>query len=227
MAPTKKLYAALTGDVIKSSRLDPGARRKLSETLLASGEELRKSFPGLVVDGINLFRGDSVQFLIDDPSKALRAALFFRAALKASGTGPRTDMRLAIGVGTIDFMPESARGGADGEAYRLSGPALDSMGTKQTLCLALPRTLAPLPHPGTALKATVVLTGVLAQRWTAKQALAVKGALCGQTQEEICQSWPTPVTRQAVAKHLDAAGWFGVEQALAVFEDFGFTVSEE
>lgn len=223
MAPGKKLYAALTGDVIKSSRLDSEARKKLSETILVTGEELKKSFPGLVVDGINIFRGDSVQFLIDSPVKSLRAALFFRAALKAAGDDTKTDMRIAIGIGTIDFIPETAKGGADGEAYRLSGPALDSMGTKQTLCLALPRTLAP---PPAVLETIVILTGVLAERWTGKQALAVKGALLGQPQEKISKSWPTPVTRQAVAKHLDAAGWYGVEQALMVFENFEFASSD-
>jgi hypothetical protein len=225
MVQRKKLYAALTGDVIKSSRLDSEARKRLNEAILTAGEELRKSFPGLVAGGINIFRGDSLQFLIDDPSKALRTALFFRAALKAT-SGLKTDIRIAIGIGTVDFMPETARGGADGEAYRLSGPALDSMKTKQTLCLTLSRTLALSPQTRMALETTVALAGVLAERWTGKQALAIKGALLGQTQEEIRKSWPIPVTRQAVAKHLDGAGWFGVEQALAVFESFEFSASD-
>jgi hypothetical protein len=217
-----RYYAALTGDVIKSSRLSAAVRSELHDAILKAGGELEKFFPGLVVDGINVFRGDSVQFLLSDPAKALRTALFFRAALKGAGDPLRVDMRFAIGIGTIDFMPEESKGGADGEAYRLSGPALDSMSPKQTLRLALPLTGATHSCPE-ALKTTVALAGTLAERWTAKQALAVKGALLGYTQDEICHLWPTPVSRQAVAKNLDAAGWFAVELAVKCFEEFEFS----
>ncbi len=125
-------------------------------------------------------------------------------------------MRLAIGIGSIDFMPEVSRGGADGEAFRLSGPALDSMRAKQSLRLAVPEYWSPAHAE--ALKTTIVLVGALADRWTEKQALAVKGALLGQTQDEISQSWPTPVSRQAVAKSLDGGSWFAIERGVKFFE---------
>jgi hypothetical protein len=212
-----KSYAALTGDAIKSSKLDSAARSQLHDAILKAGQELREAFPGLVVDDISVFRGDSVQFLLNQPGLSLRAALFFRAALKVAAGPIPADMRFAIGIGTIDFMPEVSKGGADGEAYRLSGPALDGMGPKQTLALALP------PNRDSAqgleaLKTTVVLVGALAERWTEKQALAVKGALLGRTQDEIRKSWSVPVSRQAVAKNLDGACWFAVEHALQSFE---------
>lgn len=212
-----RYYAALTGDTIKSSRLDSDARSRLHEVILQTGEELQTSFPDLVLDGINIFRGDSVQFLLNDPAQSLRAALFFRAAFKAAMGSLKSDMRIAIGVGTIDFMPEAAKGGADGEAYRLSGPALDNMGSKQTLGLALPSSWAPMQSIE-ALNTTVVLLGFLAECWTVKQALAIKGALLGYTQEETRNIWPSSVSRQAVGKSLDGAGWFAVERALCFFE---------
>jgi hypothetical protein len=213
-------YAALTGDVIKSSRLSADVRGRMHDAILNAGGELEKCFPGLVLGGINVFRGDSVQFLLGEPAKALRAALFFRASFKAATASSRIDMRIAIGIGTVDFMPGDYRGAADGEAYRLSGPALDDMPAKQTLRLALPSesTRSGLE----AMKTTVALVGTLAERWTEKQALAIKGALLGCTQAEICKLWETPVSRQAIAKRLDAAGWFGVERAMACFEHFEF-----
>lgn len=214
-----RFYAALTGDAIKSSKLDSEARSRLHDAILSTGNELNDSFPGLIVDGINIFRGDSVQFLLNDPAQSLRAALFFRAALKAATGTLKADMRIAMGIGTIDFMPESSKGGADGEAYRLSGPALDSMGAKQTLSLALSPDWTS-PHNLEALKTTVVLVGALAERWTDKQALAVKGALLGYTQDETRKLWSSSVSRQAVAKSLDGAGWFAVERALQFFEKF-------
>ena len=216
-----RYYAALTGDTIKSSKLDSAARSRLHDVILQTGEELQSAFPDLVLDGINIFRGDSVQFLLSDPAKSLRAAIFFRAALKAAMGALKSDMRMAIGVGTIDFMPVAAKGGADGVAYRLSGPALDGMGSKQTLGLALPLDLAPQQNLE-GLNTAVVLVGALAERWTQKQALAIKGALLGYTQEETRKIWPTSVSRQAIGKSLDGAGWFAVERALQFFEKFSF-----
>lgn len=212
-----RLYAALTGDVIGSSKLGAQERSRLHDALLKAGDELRSAFPELVVGDIQLFRGDSLQFLVAEPASSLRAALFFRAALKASPVPARTDARLAIGIGTVDFVPEESGGGADGEAYRLSGPALDEMNLKQTLGIALSQTLKDrFRHE--ALKMIVLMVGVLAQRWTPKQALAVKGALLEQTQEEISRTWPSPVSRQAIAKNLDGGAWFAVESSLEFFE---------
>jgi hypothetical protein len=216
-------YSALTGDAINSSKLDSENRWQLHDAILKTGDDLKKSFPGLVVGGINVFRGDSVQFLINEPGKSLRAALFFRAALRASSGSLKADMRFAIGVGTIDFMPEVSQGGADGEAYRLSGMALDGMGSKQTLRFALPRDLVS-SRDFEMLNAFAVLVAAIADRWTEKQALAVKGALLGYTQDEICRTWSTRVSRQAVAKNLDAAGWFAVERAVQFFEKFGLAL---
>lgn len=212
-----RYYAALTGDIIKSSKLDAEARSRVHSAILGSGKELEDAFPGLVIDGINVFRGDSVQFLLNDPAKALRVALFFRAALKATLDDVRGDMRFSIGIGTIDFFPETAKGGADGEAYRLSGPSLDNMGVKQTLSVVVSQN-SLIADDAEALNVIGVLVGSLADRWTVKQALAVKGALLGMTQEEISNTWTSEVSRQAIAKNLDAAEWSAVEKALTLFE---------
>lgn len=212
-----RYYAALTGDIIKSSKLDSDARSRVHRAILGSGKELEDAFTGLVVDGINIFRGDSVQFLLNDPSKALRCALFFRAALKAALDDVKADMRLSIGIGTIDFMPETAKGGADGEAYRLSGLSLDSMSVKQTLSVVVSQN-SSIADDAEALNVIGVLVGSLADRWTVKQALAVKGALLGMTQQEISDLWTPEVSRQAIAKNLDAAEWSSVERALTLFE---------
>ncbi|MEZ4599494.1 MAG: hypothetical protein R2940_06870 [Syntrophotaleaceae bacterium] len=219
-----RCYAALTGDVIKSSRLKADDRGRLHDTILKVGGELGKFFPDLLLGEISIFRGDSIQFLLTEPTKALRTALFFRAALKAAGAPSRIDMRFAIGVGGIDFLPENSTGGADGEAFRLSGQALDDLPLKQTLGLAVPENRI---DPGCLqpLQTVVAMAGILAERWSVKQALAVKGALLDRTQEEIREFWPDGVSRQAVAKNLDAAGWFAVEGAVKCFENFRFEIS--
>jgi hypothetical protein len=70
------------------------------------------------------------------------------------------------------------------------------------------------------LKTVIQLMDVLAANWSEKQAQAVMGALQGWTQEKIATTcWPKPITQQAVAQHLDRAGWHAFESGLLYFED--------
>ncbi len=218
---TDKYYAAITGDVINSSAFDDRHRDLLHDAFLDVGSELNEYFPGQLVGKVSIFRGDSIQFLLHDPAMALRATLFVRSALKASLAKHKTDMRLAIGIGQVSFFPESNQGGADGEAYRLSGAALDNLAPKETLALYI-TTNWSTEQQRQAVQTIAVLLGFQAESWTSKQALALKWALLNKTQEEISQLWPESVTRQAVAKSLEGAGQFAVEHALQYFENLSF-----
>jgi hypothetical protein len=216
-----KLYAAVTGDVIKSSAFNDSTRGLLHDAILTVSDELQAYFPELLEGEVSIFRGDSVQFLLSDPLSALRVALFFRTALKASLAEHKADMRLAIGIGQVSFLPVSGQGGADGEAYRLSGASLDAFSTKETLAINITSGWG-IAEQRQALQTIAILLGFQADCWTYKQALAVKWALLDRTQEEIRQLWPESVTRQAIAKNLDGAGLFAVEQALNFFEQQTF-----
>ena len=213
-----KLYAAVTGDVISSSAFDDSKRGLLHEAVLGVADEMKAYFPGLLEGGVSIFRGDSVQFLLVDPARSLRAVMFFRTALKASLADYKTDMRLSIGIGSVSFLPATEKGGADGEAYRLSGSSLDALAAKETLTINMSSAWGTEAQRE-ALRTIAVLLGFQADCWTYKQALAVKWAILDKTQEEISQLWPDPVTRQAIAKSLDGAGLFAVVRALNFFEN--------
>ena len=210
----QKDYAVITGDIVDSSKL-PKAQRKILPSLIAkASRDTRKAFPDAVPLDVDVFRGDGWQLLVGDVARCLRVGLFFRACLRSTAKrGRGLDTRVAIGVGRVDFVRERVSQG-DGEAYRLSGRALETMPRKQRLLLVEASAKAA------DAQATIVrLVDVLVQNWTGRQALAVCGALRGWTQEEIAKEWPESISQQAVTKHLEGAEWPALAAALLYVEN--------
>jgi hypothetical protein len=210
----QKKYAVITGDIVDSSKLPKAQRKALPGRIAKASRETTKAFPDAVPLEVDVFRGDGWQLLVSEVGQCLRIGLFFRACLRsASERGRGLDTRVAIAVGLVDFVRERVSQG-DGEAYRLSGRALEAMPRKQRLSLAL-----PAENTTDALPVIVRLIDVLAQGWTGRQALAVRGALRGWTHEKIAQEWPEKISQQAVTKHLDGAQWPALEAALTYVEN--------
>lgn len=214
-ANRKLLYAAFTGDVVTSTPLDTKGQEKLRETLSDTAREFRTQWPDLLINGISPVFGGGLQFLIKDASKALRTALYFRAGIKSAMEG-HADMRIGIGVGTIDILPEENKGGADGEAYILSASSFSAMRDRQSMAFSM--SVLSAPHFADGLETAVVLSGTVADRWSLEEALAVKGALAGHSVDEICEVWPNVVTGKAVDTHLDFGSWYALDPALRFFE---------
>ncbi len=116
-------YAVLTGDLVRSSELDPIMLHRRLEFLANGYRDLEKSCPDLSFPRpMDTFRGDSWQLLVSPPSMAFRSTLYLRAKLAEV----KSDTRVGIGIGTLpenhlDYSP------AQGEAYTLSGHALDRL----------------------------------------------------------------------------------------------------
>ena len=125
----------ITGDIVDSSRIKPQNRGELLNCLNIMGEELQciSSFT------MEMFRGDSFQLLIEDPSAVMRIALLLRAGLihhtpnKEDGIW---DARISLGIGNVEFLSENIVT-SDGEAFQYSGRQLDGMG-KQRLAVMTP-----------------------------------------------------------------------------------------
>ncbi|MFZ0242141.1 MAG: hypothetical protein WAL90_10885 [Desulfobacterales bacterium] len=215
---TGKRYAVITGDIVGSRKFSEEARRDLHAVMMAGAGALCAVFGEAVPLELETFRGDAWQVVIAEPARALRIGSFYRAFLRAGISGVKADTRLAIGVGSVDFIPAGKVSSGDGEAYRLSGGLLERMPRQQRLAFgfAAPRADDLLA----ALDTVIQLMDVLASGWSAKQAQAVTGALQGWTQEKIATAcWSRPITQQAVAQHLDRAGWHAFERGLVFFED--------
>jgi hypothetical protein len=206
--------AVVTGDIVRSTRLSRERFRLVQDTIVRAGLELARHFPGKIPFPIELFRGDSWQLYLPDPVDALRMAIFVRAFVIAETA--RVDTRFAIGVGTIDKLPEKSVGDGRGDAFRLSGDLVDRMrASRMSIGMEVPE----LTNDADALATMLSVLDVVVSGWTAAQASAVCGALLGRTQEQIAETWlPKPITQQSAGQHLARAGWDGVSAVIQYYE---------
>ena len=211
-----KIYAVLTGDIVGSSKLKPAERKELHAALKDTSDKLTEYFRRLVPLQVDIFRGDSWQLLVLDPAQSLRIGLFFRAFLRGKMKSKRVDTRISIGVGSIDIMPEESISSGDGEAFRSSGEALEALSRTHRMTISFPDQMISNSHQ--SLDVILKLIDALARNWTEKQAHAVSGALLEYTQEKIAKTWfERGISQQAVAQHLDRAGWNAIEIGLNYF----------
>lgn len=217
---SQSLYAVITGDVVNSSVLAPEKRERLPGVLRDSYDELRASFPGQLPLPLSIFRGDGWQMVLPAAGKALTVALSFRSRFLFRAARSRQkqkpyDLRLAIGIGGIDFIPDEATHEGDGGAFRCSGRALEEMRAPHRMAFAFPG------NPREEILAVVVeLMDALFMGWTPGQACAVAGSLEGLTQQQIGERWPGGAVRQqTVARHLERASFATVRSATERFEE--------
>jgi len=70
------LYAVLTGDLVRSSKLTATQSKHAMEELRTAAEAFCEVYPESIVGRLDTFRHDSWQLLLTRPELALRAALF-------------------------------------------------------------------------------------------------------------------------------------------------------
>lgn len=209
-------HAVLTGDIVGSSRLSVDERRALHEGFAGGAGRLEQHFGQQILHKPEIVRGDSWQFAVKDPEKSLRIALFFRALIRISLPEVEIDSRIAIGFGSIDFVPGGRISSGDGEAYRLSGEGLENLQKPFRMGLFFPDKYRS--NLTGALDVIVKLIDREVGKWTKAQAESTAGALIGLTQQQIASDWVArEITQQAVAQHLERAGWSTVEAGLSFF----------
>lgn len=204
-------YAALTGDLIGSRKLEPALRGEVLDWIRSLAGQFAELHPGAVVGGLEVFRGDSWQLCLANPALALTAAVFLRAGTKAHPSRAEPDMRIGIGIGTVESLRPERVSQSHGEAFALSGTALDALAdSERRLGLAGPASDAPLRVLG---RLAAPLLDLHLSRWTRPESAAVYGALMGWTQAKTAQS-PiarkpdgSPLTQQAVHDALKRIRW--------------------
>ncbi|MCX9083685.1 MAG: SatD family protein [Candidatus Methanoperedens sp.] len=210
---TGKVYAVLTGDLIGSSRFRKQQREELISNLKGSFQEIS---PDIIVSPFSVFRGDSFQGVLARPEEALKTSLIIRASLRSRFIEERTflDTRIAIGIGTIDYLPRDQVGEGDGEAFRNSGPELDKMKKgEQNIIIR-----TPWYEINEELEVECVLLETLIQRWTKEQAEAILYHIQSskQTQERIAKI--LKISQSALSQRLKTGGYLAVEIFLERFK---------
>lgn len=212
-AAENSLFAVITGDVVGYTALPETERAGLMDALRRAYGQVRRHHADRVSTKLDVFRGDSWQFVMAAPRESLRAALLFRATMLSQGL----DTRLAIGIGQVDRLPSDSVPTGDGEAFRISGKALDGMSKDERMVIRAQGPLGSLDP--TTLNVLVALIDALVSGWTRSQAAAVAGALMGMSQQAIASEWQGgTITQQAVGQHLIRARWNAIARAVEHFE---------
>ncbi|MGJ8593468.1 MAG: transcriptional regulator [Aquaticitalea sp.] len=112
----KNMTSIITGDIIKSRSLkDPNVwLTELKSALITMSSDPSKW---------ELYRGDSFQIEVDHIQDSFKTALYIKACIK---TIKGLDVRLAIGVGSINFRGNIITE-SNGEAFQYSGETLEGL----------------------------------------------------------------------------------------------------
>ena len=215
-----KIYSVLTGDIIGSRKISAEQKPRLPVLLRNLTDEAKQSFPGAILYRISIFRGDSWQIVIKKPELSLDIALFYRVALISQSENFKMDSRIGIGIGSVDFLPDDNISEGTGEAFSLSGQALERIEKEEYLSLRYSH-----EQIENYINIILGLIDTISRDWSPKQAFAVKGAILGLRQKDIAKLWDPTVSQQTVTRHLNRAGWTNLEKALNYLVDISQTYS--
>ena len=211
-----RIYSVLTGDIVGSSRISSEKRAFFLSKLKDLFSSMKTVFPQTEISApFGIYRGDSFQGILGTPEHALKVAIFLRANLRS---GLHVDLelygldaRIAQGIGTIDSLPEDRVSEGDGEAFRLSGPALDKMKDEQFFLIR-----TPWEGINGELDVECALLDFLIQKWTPRQAESILCSIRGLTQEQAAAE--LKISQPAVRYRLQGAGGRVVDLITRRFE---------
>lgn len=206
-----QIVAVITGDIVGSSRT-PISHRE--EQLAALRTILEQSVPAQKQQSWEIFRGDSFQLLLPDPSTALRAAIRIRCGLRVAQPPdlPDTwDARMGIGIGEISRAAASVSE-SDGEAFRRSGGELDALKGENRLSFRTGDR-----ERDRELNTASALLDALISKWTAAQAETVLGLTENKVQQTIADE--LGISQAAIHYRVKGAGWFAITTFLDRFAE--------
>jgi hypothetical protein len=212
------IYAVLTGDIVKSAKLDPVNLKVVIQNIKDGQARFNTTYSGAITGQVDIFSGDGWQVLMEHVHLSFRAVLYFRAVVKAV-KGLNADTRVALAWGRIDestINPERISE-STGEAFTLSGRALAEMDKSRRLIMKLPDAIVNNKLNDYAfLSYTLLLIEEITSNWTEKQAEAIIPALLGAKQKTIAAE--LGLVQSTVNKRLNGAGWKNLSQYLDFIE---------
>lgn len=198
-------YAVLTGDIVKSTDIPSEALhllfQEMKESVIAFGRLHRDS----VIGKLAVMQGDRWQILLSRPSLAERLMAYMEAVARKHGQ----ITRIALAFGTVDRMDSKHITESTGEAFTLSGHALNELERpiykKQYWRI---EGLRVSSHR----KILIQILGNIASSWTQPQAEAVLLVLQGLTTDQALAK--LSIKQPAFAKRLSAAQWTYFEMTI-------------
>lgn len=205
-----KRICVLTGDIVRSTRLEKHELESLMHSLLEAADSIRR-WTSPPSPQLERFRGDGWQLALTEPRLALRAALVLRAALRMSDPG--VDSRIGIGVGSAELATSLAT--SSGAAFEYSGTQLEKIRGPDRWAFQSEDATAPLFD---LTKALFTACEGWSRRWTAKQAETVFHLLQPDEPEMAAVARQLEVRPQTIQKHFAKAGGKALIQVVHHYE---------
>lgn len=156
-----KIGAIITGDIVDSTKMVAEER----DSMLHMLQSLPEILSTLTKIDLEIFRGDSFQIRVRDSVDSLTAALAIRAHIRSykfSEHNRQWDARLSIGIGKVEYE-NGTLATSDGEAYRLSGRGLDTIGKNRLIVET------PWHEVNKELRVSTAFADDIVSRWTQSQ----------------------------------------------------------
>lgn len=222
------MKAIITGDIIKSRSLKAAQLVVLVDDFNRALRQWNKDFS----IKSEITRGDSFQCYIKNPVDSLKIALiiktylrsnvigdamvtksgnFIKTKVMASESSKVFDARIAIGIGTVDFISKKLAT-SNGEAFELSGKLLDKMkGKKQSIGITT------ADHHNEELQVELSLLDAILSKTTPNQCQVLNYKLLGYNEIEIAQK--LRINQSAVNQRSISGNWNAIEILLKRFEN--------
>jgi len=210
--------AVITGDLVDSSRF---SNTRMSAIIGRLNTEF-KTYTKLPSDKsveFTMFRGDSFQGIVEDPSLALSLALQIKALINsfndadtdAGNNVPLADVRISIGIGEASY-DLNAINVSNGEAFQLSGRTLDSMKSRQSKMAVT----TPVSDVNDEFEVHMKFLDATTDRWSMASAEVVYYLLQDYKEQQIAQELNR--SQAAINHRKKAAGWDEIRLLLRRYE---------
>ena len=197
----KHVYAVVTGDLVDSSKAPATDRDRVLKEMRSVFRSVETDITGL--GDFQIFRGDSFQTVLEEPAHALKTALLLRCScLLQVGL----DMRLAVGVGSVEYRSRKSVGEGIGPAFTLSGHSLDEMRDPRRLVIATQDDAV-----NSEMNALTALLDAVVDGWSTNAIVTVTKRLHGKKQQAIADE--LKISQSAVNQRLAVAHWWAIEAA--------------
>ena len=210
------MIAVITADLIESSAYKPEFLERVIETLQQQFVYFEEKLAEKTTN-FSIYRGDSLQGIINNPEKSLLCAILLKTALnklesEANSSIIKADLKLAIGIGSFDLKRDEISE-SNGEAFQFSGRTLDEIKSGPRKLMLKTSNI----DVNAEFDASLALFDFIADRWSIASAEVIFYLLQGLKEKEIAQI--VGISQSAVNQRKKAAGWDPISVLLKRFEE--------
>ncbi|MEO6819894.1 MAG: SatD family protein [Ginsengibacter sp.] len=196
------MVCVITGDIINSKHHDPIIWMK------ALKRELNKA--GISPMDWEIYRGDSFQLILKNPSDALLYAIAIKSALKSI---KKLDVRMAIGIGVATFSAEKIKE-SNGSAFVNSGEKFELL-KQEKLNLAVK---SDWPDFDREMNLYLKLSLIAMDNWTVNAAKTIQVAIENREKSQVELGELLGINQSAVSSRLKRAYYEEVMEVNAMFQ---------